>query len=285
MELEIETTVIIPTYNRVLFLKKAIDSVLAQTYKNFELMVIDDGSTDETPELISTYGKTILYIRQKNQGPSAARNTGIQNAHGRYLAFLDSDDTWKKEKLAIQTQVMFKNPDFLISHTDELWYRRGKILNQKKKHAKYNGYIFDKCLPLCAVGMSTVMAKKELFKKIGLFDTSLPCCEDYDLWLRASVQHPFLLINKALTVKDGGREDQVSRIYAVGMDKFRIKSLIKILEGEKKLTLKQRDVLLHELQKKCRVYGTGCFKHGKNEEGEFYLKLPKKYEAQRLGQI
>lgn len=275
--MKIETSIIIPTHNRALFLKIAIDSAFAQTYRDFELIVVDDGSTDGTRGLMSSYGKNINYIYQANQGPAGARNTGIKNAKGRYLAFLDSDDSWKKEKLAIQTDALQKNPEFLISHTQEVWYRRGELLNQKKKHAKYHGPIFDKCLPLCAVGMSTVMAKKELFEKIGFFDEALPCCEDYDLWLRASVKHPFLLIEKALTIKDGGRTDQVSRIYAVGMDKFRIKSLTNLLESRQELTAQQRQSALRELEKKCRVYGTGCLKHGKTQEGEFYLNLPKRF--------
>ncbi|MFH1691180.1 MAG: glycosyltransferase family A protein [Candidatus Omnitrophota bacterium] len=275
--MKIETSVIIPTYNRAYLLKKAIESVLEQTYPHFELIVVDDGSTDDTRKIVSSYGKNIRFFYQGNQGPACARNTGIKNAHGSYLAFLDSDDYWKKDKLKIQIEAMRKNTQYPISHTQEIWFRRGELLNQKKKHAKYNGYIFEKCLPLCAVGMSTMVTQRKLFEKIGFFDESLPCCEDYDFWLRASVNHPFLLIDKALTVKDGGREDQVSRIYAVGMDKFRIKSITNLLKTEKGLSLHQKELALHELEKKCRIFGKGCLKHGKTEEGQKYLNLASQY--------
>lgn len=270
------TSIIIPTYNRAPFLKKALDSVMAQTYRDFELIVVDDGSQDNSREIISAYGKKIRYIYQDNKGPACARNTGIKNAGGEYMAFLDSDDSWAKEKLKVQIETMRENPQFLVSHTQEIWYRHGEMLNQKKKHTKYSGYIFDKCLPLCAVGMSTIMAKKELFEKIGLFDESLPCCEDYDLWLRASVEYPFLLIDKPFTIKDGGRTDQVSHIHAVGIDKFRIKSIANLLEHANNLSPQQKKIALHELEKKCRIYGQGCVKHGKIEEGKTYLSLPLK---------
>jgi glycosyltransferase involved in cell wall biosynthesis len=265
-------SVIIPTYNRVDFLKKAIDSVFSQTYKDFELIVVDDGSTDETKDLIKRYSHKIKYIYQANQGPAASRNTGIKQAKGNFIAFLDSDDWWRRDKLEAQIDQMRSKPSYLISHTQEIWYRDGKILNPKDKHKKYSGMIFDRCLKICAVGMSTIMARRELFPKVGLFDERLPCCEDYDLWLRASANFPFLLIDQPLTLKDGGRPDQLSFRYAQGIDKFRIYSIKKILE-EDNLTNPQRQLAIGELDRKCRIYGQGCIKHHKIEEGNFYLKL------------
>ncbi len=242
--------VVIPTHNRGLLLKKAIDSVLSQTYQDFELIVIDDVS---------------------GKGPASARNRGIKKSARPFIAFLDSDDRWDKDKLATQIEEMQENPKYLISHTQEIWYKNGRLLNQKKKHKKHHGRIFDKCLPLCVVSMSTVMARREIFDRVGLFDESLPCCEDYDFWLRASVNHEFLLIDKPLTLKDGGRPDQVSSIYATGIDKFRIQSILNLLKSPN-LTPGQRDLATRELHKKCRIYGAGCLKHGKREEGEYYLK-------------
>lgn len=242
---------IIPTYNRTALLKKAIDSVLSQTYQDFELIIIDDVS---------------------QEGPAAARNRGIKKSTRPFIAFLDSDDWWDKDKLATQIDAMQKNPKYLISHTEEIWYKNGTPLNQKKKHKKRHGYIFDKCLPLCVVSMSTVMVRRAVFDNVGLFNENLPCCEDYDFWLRASVQHEFLLIDKPLTLKDGGRPDQVSSIYATGIDKFRIQSILKLLRSND-LTSEQRKLATSELHKKCCIYGNGCLKHGKQEEGERYLNL------------
>ncbi|MDP8230203.1 MAG: glycosyltransferase [Candidatus Gorgyraea atricola] len=244
-------SVIIPTYNRPTLLKKAIDSVSSQTYKDFELIVIEDTA---------------------QKGPAWARNRGIEKSTKPFIAFLDSDDWWDKDKLAIQIDAMQKSPQRLISHTQEIWYKNGKLLNQKKKHKKHSGYIFDKCLPLCVVSMSTVMVRRELFDRVGVFNENLPCCEDYDFWLRTSVNHEFLLIDKPLTLKDGGRPDQLSSIYATGIDKYRIQSIRKLLDSSA-LTPGQRNLVAAELQRKCQIYAKGCLKHGKKEEGEHYLGL------------
>jgi len=269
-------SVIIPTFNRAAFLKKAIESVLSQTYKDFELIIVDDGSYDETPEMLKGFGNRIRYIREENKGVASSRNLGIENSKRSFIAFLDSDDWWDKKKLEIQLKKMQEAPDYLISHTDEVWYKNGKLLNQKKKHRKSNGYIFDKCLSLCSVSMSTVMIRRELFDKVGLFDKNLPCCEDYDFWLRVSSSFPFLLIDRPLTLKDGGRLDQVSSIYAQGIDRFRIESIVKLVESGM-LNAEKRGLAILQLQKKCLIYGKGCIKHKKEEEGEYYLKLAEKY--------
>ncbi len=265
-------SVIIPTYNRERFVTKAVDSIFKQTYRKFEVIVVDDGSTDNTQELLAGYGEDIVCVRQKNRGPAAARNTGIKTARHDLIAFLDSDDWFDEKKLEIQTRAMGREPCFLISHTQEIWYRQGRLLNQKKKHHKSSGNIFARCLELCAVGMSTIMVRKELFDRIGLFDENFRCCEDYDLWLRASIGHKFLLIDRALTYKQGGREDQVSFCYRTGMDRFRIKSILKILEsGEPNPD--QTRLAKKELVKKCLIYGNGCIKHGRAEEGAYFLRI------------
>lgn len=265
-------SVVIPTFNRSAFLKKAIGSVLSQSYQDFELIVIDDGSEDDTSRVVASFDSGIKYIKQKNKGPAAARNLGIKNSKGEFIAFLDSDDWWNHSKLGIQFKAMQENPEYAISHTEEVWYRNGELLNQKQKHRKHHGYIFDKCLPMCAVSMSTVMARREIFDNVGLFDEGLPCCEDYDFWLRASVGHKLLLIDKPLTLKDGGRPDQVSSIYATGMDRFRIQSILKVLESDALVPI-QRKLATSELHKKCLIYGNGCIKHGRHEEGRHYLSL------------
>ncbi|MBU0759562.1 MAG: glycosyltransferase family 2 protein [Candidatus Omnitrophica bacterium] len=282
-------SVIIPTFNRERFLKKAIGSVLSQTYQDVELVIVDDGSTDRTKEIALSYcvertascenarrvtHNAVRYIYQSNKGPAAARNTGIKNSTKPFIAFLDSDDWWDADKLAVQLDAMLDEPDYTVSHTDETWYRGERLLNQKKKHKKQHGYIFDKCLSLCAVSMSTVMIKRGLFYDIGFFDESLPCCEDYDFWLRASARNKFLFIEKALTLKDGGRPDQVSYIYRTGIDRFRIHAIVNLLESGI-LNPKQKKLAILELRKKCRIYGNGCIKHGRKEEGAHYLGLEK----------
>ena len=273
-------TVIIPTYNRSALLQKALDSVLNQTHGNLELIVVDDGSDDDTGALLDHYKKTsdkkIVVVQQKNKGPAAARNRGISESSAEYIAFLDSDDWLHPDKIGLQLAVMEGNAGCLISHTQEIWYRDGMLLNQKMKHRKQSGYIFDRCLDLCAVSMSTVMLKRQLIEQVGMFDEDLPCCEDYDYWLRVSAKLPFLLIDKALTYKDGGRADQVSCIHRTGMDRYRIRAIAKILDSGE-LSASQSRMALHELEKKCTIYGNGCIKHNRSEEGEYYLALSAEY--------
>jgi len=266
-------SIVIPTYNRQDRLKEAIDSVLAQTYPHFELIVVDDGSEDNTSELVANYNADIVYIGQENKGPAAARNRGIQAARYNIVAFLDSDDRFAADKLQVQIAAMQGKQSYLLSHTQETWYRHGRILNQKDRHKKNSGNIFRQSLQFCAVGMSTVMMHKEIFERYGLFDEEFPCCEDYDLWLRVSAEQEFLLIDKPLTLKDGGRGDQLSSIYRIGMDKFRIKAIMKMLESGS-LTDEQRELAVRELERKCMIYGNGCIKHGRAGEGEYYLGLP-----------
>ena len=268
-----QVSVIIPTYNRAQRLGKAIDSVLAQSHQDFELIVVDDGSGDNTAELIENYNADIVYIRQENSGPAAARNRGIEKARYNLLAFLDSDDCFAENKLKTQIEAMDRKPSCLISHTNEIWYRNGQILNQKLKHRKNSGDIFAQSLELCAVGMSTIMIHKEIFDRYGFFDEGYPCCEDYEFWLRISAEEKFLLVEEPLTSKDGGRDDQLSAIYRTGMDKFRIKAIMKTLASGR-LTEEQSGIALRELERKCRIYGTGCIKHGRAEEGRYFLNLP-----------
>ncbi|MFC1837341.1 glycosyltransferase family 2 protein [Thermodesulfobacteriota bacterium] len=268
-----QVSIIIPTYNRARSLGKAVDSVLAQSYRDFELIVVDDGSDDDTADLLRKQYPEVVYIGQENRGPAAARNSGIEMARYDLLAFLDSDDWFAENKLAVQIKAMERNPSYNISHTNEIWYRNGRVLNQKRKHKKNSGNIFSQSLELCAVSMSTVMTHRKVFEHYGLFDEEYPCCEDFEFWLRVSAGEEFLLVDEPLTLKDGGREDQISSIYRTGMDRFRIQAIMKMLASGR-LTEEQRKQALVELERKCRIYGAGCIKHGREEEGKHYLELP-----------
>ncbi|MCX5806988.1 MAG: glycosyltransferase [Proteobacteria bacterium] len=261
-------SVIITTYNRRSFLKEAVFSVVNQDYQNKEIIVIDDGSTDESVKEID--GLPVKYIWKKNGGISSARNKGIEVAQGDYIAFLDVDDLWKNGKLAVQMKRMMEE-GFLISYTDEIWIRNGKRMNQKLKHRKYSGYIFEKCLPLCIISPSSVVIKREMFDKVGLFDESMPVCEDYDLWLRISAQYPVLFIEQPLIVKRGGHDDQLSKSYEA-MDKFRIQSLANLLNSGI-LDETQKIKAAEELKTKCLIVANGAKKRGKSEEAEHYLRL------------
>ena len=267
-------SVIIPTYNRAGMLQEAVDSVLAQDYSDFELIVIDDGSTDETPQILKDYGTKIKVIRQHNHGVSAARNRGIAAASGGFIAFLDSDDLWLPGKLTIQTKFLKSTPDALICQTEEIWIRDGVRVNPRERHQKYSGMIFERSLALCLVSPSAVMVRRGLFDKFGLFDESLPACEDYDLWLRVSCRCPVYLINKPLIIKRGGHSDQLSRQPA--LDKFRIQSIKKILDSQM-LSVDQYNAGVKMLTQKCALYAAGCRKRGRTEEAQYYLLLAETY--------
>jgi len=267
-----EVSVIIPTFNRAATLPRALESVLQQRGVSFELLVVDDGSTDGTRDLIARAGRDVRYFHQPNRGPAAARNLGIRNATGEFLAFLDSDDEWLPEKLAVQVEYFEENRASLICQTEELWIRNGKRVNPMKKHKKEGGSIFEKCLPRCVVSPSAVMMRREFFDSVGLFDESFPACEDYDLWLRASARFPIGLIETPYVVKYGGHADQRSRQFPV-MDQFRIRALSKLLESGT-LTSSQRDSAFSELKRKCEIVALGAAKRGKTDVAEYYAKLP-----------
>ena len=263
-------SVILPTYNRGWILTEAIDSVLAQDYKNYELIVVDDGSTDNTREILDVYGQDIIVLRQANNGVSAARNRGIAAAGGQLVTFLDSDDLWLPRKLSRQVDFFKLNPDAVINQTEEIWIRNGVRVNPKDRHRKPSGMIFERSLELCLVSPSAVMIQKTLFDAVGVFDGNLPACEDYDLWLRIGCRYPVHLIATPLIIKRGGHGDQLSK--APGLDKFRIKALKKIIVSEL-LSESQQRAAMHTLQNKCAIYAGGCRKRGREAEAKYYEAL------------
>lgn len=255
-----ETSVIIPTFNRLKMLKRACKSVLDQSYTDYELIVVDDGSIDGTKEYLKSLKGKILYIYQENSGVSSARNNGIKNSRGNFIAFLDSDDEWKKDKLEIHIDYMKMNSKILISQTEEDWVRNGNVVNPKFKHIKPSGKIFYNSLELCTISPSTVMMRKEYFDLIGLFDENLPACEDYDMWIRCTSIIEVPLINKYLTTKYGGHDDQLSTHFW-GMNRFRIYALQKMLS--KNLSLEYKNAILKSIKVKSNILLKGAIKRKK----------------------
>lgn len=274
IDIKPQVSVIIPTYNRGRVIKEAIDSVLAQDYTEFELIVVDDGSTDHTSDVLDSYRNVIKVLSQKNRGVSAARNRGIAEASGKFIAFLDSDDLWLPQKLSTQVEFFNKTPDALICQTEEVWIRNGLRVNPKKRHKKPSGMIFKLSLELCLVSPSAVMIKRSLFDRVGEFDETLPACEDYDLWLRISSRFPIYLIDTPLIIKRGGHDDQLSS--RAGLDKFRIKAIEKIIKS-KLLSDDQHQAAVKTLKKKCDIYAAGCRKRGRIDEAQYYEALSKRF--------
>ena len=270
-----KVSVIVPTYNRADRLEETLRSIISQTYQDFELIVVDDGSTDNTPKVMQSFPGAQYLAMEKNSGVSKARNLGLACAKGQFICFLDSDDLWDEKKLQIQVNWMENNADSRVCYTDEIWIRNGVRVNPMNRHRKYTGDIFRHCLALCIVSPSSVMIRAELFDEIGNFDESLPVCEDYDLWLRIAAKYEFHFIEAPLIIKQGGHADQLSRKYW-GMDRFRVAALKKLLD-QNSLDNERLQLTRSALVKKCSVLIQGFAKRGKKKDEFFYRELVDKY--------
>lgn len=273
-------SVIIPTYNRAALVQEAAASVLAQSCRDFELLVVDDGSTDGTQAALDTFaGKIRVLSLPSRRGVSAARNAGINAAQGEWLAFLDSDDLWLPEKLARQLAFMEANPQYLLSQTEETWVRRGVTVNPPRTHKKEGGRIFLRSLERCLVSPSAVVVHRRLFEAHGGFDEELPAAEDYDLWLRLAWRYEVGLLPEPLITKRGGHADQLSRQW--GLDRWRIRALEKLL-AEPELPEPYRRAARRTLARKCAIYAQGCEKRGKIAEAQDYRLMGANTEAENF---
>lgn len=256
-------SVVIPTCNRAHTLERALESVLAQTLPAAEVIVVDDGSEDETCALLQRTYPQVTVLQQNNRGVSHARNRGIRTARHDWIAFLDSDDCWLADKLATQVRALSDAPRYRLCHSDEIWIRHGRRVNPMRKHAKHGGDVFLHCLPRCAISPSTTVVHKGLLEEFGNFDEALPACEDYDLWLRICARYPVLHIARELTVRYGGHADQLSRRHW-GMDRFRVQALEKLL-ATTDLQPDYRLAALRTVLKKLEVLAGGARKRGNSQ--------------------
>ena len=221
-------SVIIPTYNRAALVREAVASVTAQTFQDFEIVLVDDGSTDETLEALAHWEDITVLRQTRRRGVAAARNLGAAAARGEWLAFLDSDDLWLPEKLARQMAYLEDQPGLRLCQTDETWVRRGVRVNKPVSHRKVAGRIFLPSLERCMVSPSAVVLQRRLFlQTMAVLTKTLPAAEDYDLWLRLTWRFEVGLVDEPLIIKRGGHADQLSGQW--GIDRFRIRALIKLL--------------------------------------------------------
>jgi glycosyltransferase involved in cell wall biosynthesis len=271
-------TVIIPTYNRSECLGRAIQSVIDQSCRNWELLVVDDGSTDDTRQTVEAFrDRRIAYLYQEHRGVSSARNAGIRASQFPCISFLDSDDYWHPRKLQRELDELEQNPLCRMIYTDEIWIRRGVRVNQKKTHRKYDGWIYDKCLPLCIISPSSALLHRQLLEDYGVFDEELPVCEDYELWLRISSREPIRFLPELLIFKTGGHADQLSRSLW-GMDRFRLQALVKTCEAGF-LTWQQKVWTAREIVRKAEILSAGYQNRGKFSEARSFSELAEVYAA------
>ena len=268
-------SVIIPTFNRAHILERAIASVFDQSFRDFELIVVDDGSTDSTPillaKLIDLYPGKLKVLVQQNKGVSTARNFAAAKACGLWLAFLDSDDEWLPDKLQRQFDYIKQHPDVPLVHGEEIWVRNGIRVNPKKKHKKGGGDQFSPSLKLCAISPSVAVIDKEIFFQLGGFREDYPACEDYDLWLKLTSLYEVGFIIDPLVIKYGGHEDQLSQKYKA-MDYWRVKSIAWILQN-RNLSQEKKQLAANTLEKKVRILLQGYEKHQNLEHYDEVLQL------------
>jgi glycosyltransferase involved in cell wall biosynthesis len=278
-----EVSVIIPTYNRCAMLLEAIDSVLAQTSETFELIVVDDGSTDGTVEHLMGLGKTIRFERIEHGGAAAARNRGVALAGAPLIAFLDSDDLWAPTKLERQLALMRGNPACAISQTDEIWIRTGRRVNPGVRHRKRAGNIFIDSLRTCLISMSATIMRTDLFRSLGGFDELMMAAEDYDLWLRILIDHEAGLLDEPLVTRRGGHCDQTSATTPA-IDRFRILALAKLLVDDR-LSPARRTAVGEVLAEKCHIYAGGLTRRGRIDQARLYERIADQAQNWRDAEI
>lgn len=262
-------SVVIPTFNRDWCIARAVDSVLAQTYRDLDLWVVDDGGSDTTGEIVRRRVEcsadiVVHYVRTAHRGVAAARNTGVSMSSGEFTAFLDSDDEWLPEKLEKQIACLDNEPRAALVHCGEAWIRNDRSTVVPPAYRKYGGEVFKRCLPVCMIGPSTAVIRRSVFREVGGFDESFPVCEDYDLWLRVTVRRPVALVEEPLVVKYGGHPDQLSTTVPVP-DEWRVRALCRILSAIGPEDSRRVDAL-SELRRRGALLAAGYRKHGRATE-------------------
>lgn len=254
--------IVIPFYNRKIFVKKAIRSVQNQGFKQWHLWLVDDGSADGASEELERefVSHKIQIIRlNKNYGVSFARNQAIKMGKNPWIAFLDSDDEWLPIKLEKQMQYLQKNPSTALIHCNEIWLKNKKIFPQKNKHKKQGGRVFKQCALLCCISPSATIIKRSVIEDLNLFREDFPVCEDYEMWLRLSAQYEVAFLEESLLFKHGGHPDQLSYAYPV-MDYWRAKALSQHVNS-KYLSQEEKEHLKKVLLEKCNILLKGYEKH------------------------
>lgn len=252
-------SVIIPTHNRSGKVHRAVDSVLRQSFSDFELIIVDDASTDDTRQWLNGFqDKRLRYLAIPHSGVAFARNAGVQISKGEWICFLDSDDVWRKHKLSEQIRFHAENPECVISQTEDTWIRNSVRVNKMNKNKTREGDIFKESLELCLISCSSVMIRRDIFEELNGFDEDLPTCEDYDLWLKITSKYPIGFVNKNLVTKFGGHNDQLSKKYEA-MDRYRMQSLENLLQT-KLLNNEQQQWAQNALETKRNIVLSGAQK-------------------------
>lgn len=271
--------VIIPTFNRASLLERAITSVLNQSYPFFKLYIIDDGSTDETFQIIEKFhsDERLHYLKQENKGVSAARNLGISHSHHSWVTFLDSDDEWLTDKLQKQRDYILQHPEIKFIHSNEIWIRDQIRVNAPLKFDKSAEGLLERSLETCIISPSTVAIKRELLEYFGGFNEEFKICEDYDLWLKILFREKVGFIEDFLIKKYHGHDNQLSTLDPL-MEYYRVLALFFQMDSK---DLKEEDFFLifKTLERKVPRILKGLQKFGEEDK---HLKLVHLAQLHRL---
>jgi glycosyltransferase involved in cell wall biosynthesis len=283
-----KVSVVMPAFNAGRFIAQAIESVLAQTYPHYEIVVVDDGSTDNTAEVTRPYLGQVRYIRQANSGPSRARNRGIQEASGSYIAFLDADDVWRPNKLERQIALMEKHPEVVLSFTDLEEVRGGGIVTSSFLSVKppflaiariegttaqiRQESTYAALLQSCFINTATVVLRREVLCETGVFNEAMGHCEDWDLWLRIAERHTIGFLNEVLTTRrlhDQNLTQQASLRMAARVTLFE-----RLLAQEKDVD--RRHILIDRLAESTFKMGRLEFHDGRYAEAARHFQRSRK---------
>lgn len=283
--MDLKASVIIPTYNRKDLTLRAVDSVLKQTYRDFELIVVDDGSSEDYLEIQNLLHLTgHNYLFQDHSGVSQARNTGIEFSKGELIFLLDSDDEWLPLKLEKQIQHFNDKPNCNIVQNLEQWIRNGKKVQVPNHLLPASGDAFLRSLEMCCVSDSSVGFRREVVNQVGLFNTDLRVCEDYDFWIRAQCYFEVDLISEILVIKNSGLHCQLSDSEEA-LDRFRVYSLFNILNLVSQNLISMNEVRIARLTavllKKTRILYNGASKRN-NPHMQIYEEILNNLEHEKL---
>ncbi len=235
-------SVIIPTYNRSAVISKAIESVIAQTYEPVEIIIVDDGSTDNTEDKLADYAGKIKYLYKKNGGCSSARNLGIKEANGEYVAFLDSDDAWYPQKLEKQVEKLSQNKDYgMVFSEIELIDEDNEHISYSKwrNNIKKDGDILLDFLKNPAITCSCLLVRKDVLSEVGFFDEQLSTGEDIDMVFRICSKYKAMLIDEPLVRYKKGKDSLSNNLFT----KNRLKAIEKIKQYNKEFIEENKDVI------------------------------------------
>ncbi len=266
-----DVAIVVPVFNRPDRIARAVHSILAQSFQGFELVVVDDGSTDDLSaarRVVESAGHQWLRLPE-NVGPAAARNEGVKLSTANWISFLDSDDEWTPGKLEAQREWHRENTGVAISQVNEAWYRNGTLFSKPGHLRQESGDLFDASCQRCAIGPSCVMLTRELWDESGGFDKRFRVCEDFALWLRVASKYPVGLIpGEPLVKKHGGHPDQLS-VATPLLERYRFLALLEFIRdfpGEPDRVATAREALLTFGDQLCR-YGE---KHRLTEWAAFF---------------